>query len=122
MDRLKRAGLILGNDGDPVVLGLEGINTLSSLGLSNEPTGWSNLWQSVIGGWSATGQQILLNQNQAKIMQTTPYGTTVYQPTGGAPVAPQTPQQQVIRAGENVANTLLLVAGAVVLVVLMSRR
>lgn len=123
MERLEKSGLLIGYGGQEMVLGEEGVNTLIGMGalaLANEPTGWNSLWQSLIGGWSATGQQVVLNQNQAKIAETTPYGSTIYQPTTGAPVV--TPQGQAIQAGQSVANTLLIVAGAVVLLVLMQRR
>lgn len=127
MQRLRDSGLLLGAGGQDMVLGLEGINTLTAMGALGlqEPqpvNSWNNLWQSLIGGWSATGQQVVLNQNQAKIAETTPYGSVMYQPTAAAPGTPvMTPTGQVVQAGQNVANTLLLVAGAVVIVMLMQR-
>ena len=126
MERLERTGVLVGSGGVDLVLGEEGINALhglSGLGFEQQPSAWQNLWQSIIGGWSATGQQVVLNQNQAKIAETTPYGSVVYQPTAGAPGTPQmTPGGQVVRAGESIATTLLLVGGAVVLLVLLQRR
>jgi hypothetical protein len=129
LQRLKDTGLILGDEGAPVVLGMEGLETLqqiahgmglSGLGFTKQPTGWQSLWQSVIGGWSATGQQIALNKNQAIIAQTTPYGTTVYQPT--APQGPTTPTGQAIREGAGVANTLLIAGAMLLAVVLITKR
>jgi hypothetical protein len=46
---------------------------------------WDKLWQSLIGGWSTTGQQILKQQNlpTGVYMQTGPNGTVYYtQPAG----------------------------------------
>lgn len=132
MERLRKTGLILGDEGAPVVLGMEGLETLqqiahgmglagpSGLGFESQPSGWQSLWQSVIGGWSATGQQIALNKNQAIIAQTMPYGTTVYQPT--APQGPITPTGQAIREGAGVANTLLIAGAMVLAVVLITKR
>lgn len=132
MERLERTGVLVGKGDVELVLGEEGINALhglsglgglGGLGFEQQPSAWQNLWQSIIGGWSATGQQVVLNQNQAKIAETTPYGSVVYQPTAAAPGTPlMTPGGQVVQAGQSVANTLLIVAGAVVLLVLMQRR
>ncbi len=129
MERLERTGVLVGDGGVDLVLGEEGMNALhglgglEALGFQPQPSAWQNLWQSIIGGWSATGQQVVLNQNQAKIAETTPHGSVVYQPTAApGTLQPRTPGERVIDAGQSVTNTLLIVAGAVVLLMVMQRR
>lgn len=79
---------------------------------------WSDTLQNLAtAGVGITGQ-ILLNKNQAKSVESNPYGTTVYYPAGGT-TAP-------VPAGSSASsdNMILIMGGAALLVMylVMSKR
>lgn len=88
---------------------------------------WSSTFQDMLKTWSAAGQQILLNLNQAKAFESTPEGTTVYVP-GSGPIVPtgtrtttQPPTPQEAIAGQGF-STVILLAGIFLLAYIMTNR
>jgi hypothetical protein len=82
---------------------------------------WTDWFQSITQGWSQTGQQILLNQNQPLVMETGAGGTKVYQTGPGTPGAvlptqPSTPERVV---QSSFSGLSLLILGGVALILLL---
>jgi hypothetical protein len=82
---------------------------------------WTDWFQSITQGWSQTGQQILLNQNQPLSVETGPGGTRIYQTGPGTPGAvlpsqPSTPERVI---GSGISGLSLLLLGGVVLILLL---
>jgi hypothetical protein len=82
---------------------------------------WTDWFQSITQGWSKTGQQILLNQNQPLVLETGAGGTRIYQTGPGTPGAvlpsqPTTPERVI---GSGVSGLSILLLGGVVLILLL---
>jgi hypothetical protein len=82
---------------------------------------WTDWFQSITQGWSKTGQQILLNQNQPLVLETGAGGTRIYQTGPGTPGAvlpsqPSTPERVV---GSGISGLSILLLGGVVLILLL---
>ena len=82
---------------------------------------WTDWFQSITQGWSQTGQQILLNQNQPLSVEAGPGGTRIYQTGPGTPGAvlpsqPSTPERVI---GSGVSGLSILLLGGVVLILLL---
>lgn len=88
---------------------------------------WSETFQNILSTWSTAGQQILLNLNQPKIMETTPEGTTVYAAPGGTVIptgtrttaSPPTAAESVAGQG---FSSLIIIAGLIVLALIIKNR
>ncbi len=88
---------------------------------------WSETFQNMLSTWSTAGQQILLNLNQPKVMETTPQGTTVYATPGGTVLptgtrttsSPPTPVESVVGQG---FSTFVIIAGIIVLALILKNR
>jgi len=87
--------------------------------------GWSDWFRDITTGWSSAGQQILLNQNQAKAMEVTPQGTVVYQTGAGTPGAVAPLQQAATVEGVARATTsgvaVLAIAGLAIYLIISRR-
>jgi len=82
---------------------------------------WTDWFQSITQGWSQTGQQILLNQNQPLSVEAGPGGTKIYQTGPGTPGAvlpsqPSTPERVI---GSGISGLSILLLGGVVLILLL---
>lgn len=88
---------------------------------------WSDTFQNMLTSWSTAGQQILLNLNQAKVMETTPGGTTIYSSQAGAVVPPGTrttsapPTAAEAIAGQGFSS-LIIVAGVIALALILMNK
>lgn len=102
---------------------MTGCSQCPEAGLGN----WSDTFQNMLSTWSAAGQQILLNLNQPKVMETTPQGTTVYSAPGGTVLpagtrttgSAPTPIESIAGQG---FSSLIIVAGVIALAIIFMNR
>lgn len=98
-------------------------NPVAAMGGMGHQSGlgdWSSVLQNLTTTFGGTLSQIALNKNQAKSVQTTPYGSTVYYPATSAALNTSPTLSAVTKTS---SSAIYVVGGiALVAVILMMRK